>query len=260
MKNILCLFTGPGAIVAIRNPSKIREYMGDTPILPVEKWMIPVSPVLQWPEKNVVSSSQRLQGFYITGAQLELDGGNFISSNCNGHFCDQQGAHVNGREQERCACFQNSGSRRIAVFSCNIMVTSRAGFTFSADYFTSRHFYKTYAFETAIPTTTSASELNNNFAIEEAASDCVHGVFEYVNNNGGWDVDGWAKPGLILDQATAPAQGANPFQAAPMQQEYFNTGNINYHIVSMVPSSPAQLNLITMNAFKIDIAALLREN
>ena len=76
--------------------------MGDIPILPVDKWMIPVCPVLQWPERNVVSACQRLQGFYITGAQFEFDGGSFISSNCNGHFfCDHQGTHTNGREQDR---------------------------------------------------------------------------------------------------------------------------------------------------------------
>ena len=109
-------YIGPGAIVAIRNPSKIREYMGEIPILPVDKWMIPIKPVLQWPERNVITVNNRLRGSYVRGAMLEIDGGSFISSNCNGHFCDQQGVHANVREQDRCACFQNNGSRRIAVF------------------------------------------------------------------------------------------------------------------------------------------------
>ena len=136
---------------------------------------------------------------------LELDDGSFISSNCNGNFCDQQDAHTNGREHDRCACFQNSGTRRIAVFSCDIMVNTRAGFTFSADYFTSCHFYETYAFVTAIPTITSASEPNNKFFIGKAVSDCLDGIFQYVNENGGWDDDVWAKPSLVLDQAVTKA-------------------------------------------------------
>ena len=48
-------------------------------------------------------------------------------------------------------------------------------------------------------------------------SNCIVDVVKTVNDNGAWDIFGWAKPGVVLDQATAPDQGTNPFQPGPMQ-------------------------------------------
>ena len=112
-------------------------------------------------------------------------------------------------------------------------------------------------FNNFLPTSASSIELNSNFRVIELSIDCTEDIFDNVNCNGAWDIFGWAKPGVVLDQVTAPGSGDNPFQPGPMQQEHQNVGTINYHIVSIVPSTPETLNTAQLAGYKVDIASLV---
>ena len=110
-------------------------------------------------------------------------------------------------------------------------------------------------FNNSLPTSASSIELNSNFSVIESSIDSTDNIFDNVNCNGTCDIVGWAKPGVVIDQATAPGPGDNPFQPGPMQQEHQLVGTINNHIVSIVPSTSNTINTAQLAGYKVDVAA-----
>ena len=74
-------------------------------------------------------------------------------------------------------------------------------------------------------------------------------MFQYVNRTGGWTTVGRVKPGMIADQAANPAPGAyNPHPVVMVP-----SGSLIRRLAKLPPMIPQILNLVTMDAFKIDL-------
>ena len=61
--------------------------------------------------------------------------------------------------------------------------------------------------------------------------DCILNVLDLINSNGGWTVVGWYKRGVITDKSLleVPLSNVVSTQVA--------AGQINYHIVQMIPTN-----------------------
>ena len=65
--------------------------------------------------------------------------------------------------------------------------------------------------------------------------DCILNVLHLINSNGGWTVIGWYKRGAITDKSLleVPLSNVVSTQVA--------AGQINYHIVQMMPTNKSFL-------------------
>jgi hypothetical protein len=121
--------------------------------------------------------------------------------------------------------------------------------------FTSKSFIMDYVLSNPIPPNVTAATINNNRRLKKTLLRGVQGWCQMVNESGGADIFFWYKPGQINDQTEEAmnAETSNGWNQNQNNVGQVQSSNINYHIVSILPSNPLNINLVEMNNLKINI-------
>ena len=241
----------------VRAPSGIRNYMGGTnPIMVVNNPLIPVKMNMQLPEVAINKDVETIAGFIIHGACLRSNSQKAFDTLCGGDMCDKNSMYKDGRVSPRCVCYAMSNGRTfLPGMALNIKVAERTGNTFEAFDYSSQYFLQTYIFKGKFPLGTRESTLSH-WEMDGAIMNTVDGVFDRVNQEGGWSIIGWTKMGLVKDEA-APEGPKGAFNGQN-EEAKIEAGTLNYHITSLLPSTPQAINTAAMESFRIDLMRTAR--
>ena len=88
------------------------------------------------------------------------------------------------------------------------------------------------------------------YHVEDRLFERATSVFNYISQNGGFRVYLWAKRGIVQD-----ANVDQPLKGLPYdgQSTMVESGQLNRHIVEIVPMAPERINLDELNNRKFDI-------
>ena len=171
-------------------------------------------------------------------------------------MCDKMGLYKEGRVSRTCVCFAMSNGRTfLPGLALNLAVVERTGNTFESFDFSSQFFLETFIFKSKFPLGTRESTLSQ-WEMDEAIMDGVDNVFHSVNQEGGWTIIGWTKMGLVKDEA-APEGPKGAFNGQN-EEAKIEAGTLNYHITSLLPSTPQAINTVEMDSFRIDLVHTAR--
>ena len=231
-------------------PKKITSYFTGLPSLNVTRAIIPIEHNIMIPQKDAVQNSDVTHGVVLDNLTSECVHVSLFDSNCgNGPLCNQQEAFKNGVRSSTCACYTTSSNKRTAGVAMDIILTQQDGHQLEINSFSSASFQRDYVFRNGMPPGIGAGELGSTGTLDIDIGFAIDSVMGHVNGRGGWTAIPWVKPGLVRDQATI----SDPTQynaAAPVLVE---SGTLTYHLVSMRPTVPSDLNLAQLNGFKINI-------
>ena len=236
----------------VRNLCGIRNYMGGTnAIMVVNHPLIPVKMNMRLPAVPINKDVENIAGFVIHGARLRSNSQHAFDTMCGGDMCDKMGMYKEGRVSQRCVCFAMSNGRTfLPGLALNIEVVERTGNTFEAFDFSSQYFLQTFIFKGKFPLGTRESTLSQ-WEMDGAIMDTVDNVFDRVNQEGGWTIIGWTKMGLVKDEA-APEGPKGAFNGQN-EEAKIEAGTLNYHITSLLPTTPQAINTAPMESFRIDL-------
>ena len=164
-----------------------------------------------------------------------------------------------GEVKSKCACYASGGTYAAPVVVMTLRVVRTNGAEIIDRNFCSKWHMSTYVYSHPIPPSVTAVTLNKHRRIKKAIKTSINASFRELNENGGADVLFWYKPGQIRDQTEEAMnnEANNGWNNNQNNAAEIRSSNVNYHIVSILPSSPMLINPVVMSGYKINIAEIV---
>ena len=121
--------------------------------------------------------------------------------------------------------------------------------------FTSKSFTNEFIFSGTMPINTKACHFLDNYVIEDRLLEAGVNVCNYINDNGLFMVILWVKRGEVLDQGVDQPNNGLPYNAESTKVE---SGNLNHHIVKLLPMHPEDIDMTVFNSLKFNVETGLR--
>lgn len=112
--------------------------------------------------------------------------------------------------------------------------------------FTSFAFQQKLLLKNSFPQQMRANNFHQDIDLSDNLATAIQDVFSYVNDNGGWECEGWTKRGMVADQAVEQPTNRNE-QAQQVQ----NT-ELKYNLVRLVPQRPQDIDWDHLDDLKFD--------
>ena len=239
-----------GTLIAIESPDTTDDWSNDMAVFRSPKPAIPVQIDKEryyLPEVPADEHSDVMHGFVYNSTTAKLFDVYFVQTNCIGDFCDALFA-CSG---DNCACFtaNKREANIVAIFSMTFETKASPGnppVKIQVKNFTSKKFTKFIMKGQKMPSNIQVHNLNSRLVLRKFMKS-VDDIFAYVNTYGGYDVEGWVKRGMIVDQGVDQPLGNRS------QERKLNSA-LAYHATSIVPSIPLK-NLPDLDALRFDLAA-----
>jgi hypothetical protein len=237
-----------GTIVRVLAPLPIKKLMsGDLPMLETPYPVV----VMLYPSRGLppVVINPEIQGnnhlaFSLEACHLRINRTSPEETTCGGLFCDKQRiSDWNGQMGCGCYSMNHRRSNLALVHSIHIQYGNAPAESIAMSNFSSWSFSKLYLTNPISPST-KVRHLRMTDAYFQLLDD-IQEVVTYINTKGGFTVSGWYKRGLINDKTLV--EGATPTNNNNVNNEnaQVESGEINYHIVSIQPTNRAFLNTRT---------------
>lgn len=170
---------------------------------------------------------------------------------CGGGLCGgMRDLMSNGSRatKARCGCAEINSTNTVPICRLDLQIEvidspSGNSISFTVTDFVSRKMTDEIFFSEAPASGTKALQLIN-FRMD--LGDCIEEILDYVNNLGGWIALGWNKKGMVVDHGAPVQQGTYGAQNAPPPM--IPSGNDQYHIVSLEPADPTQIDYAHMRS------------
>ena len=251
----------PGKQFVIVNPSTVKTFMGENgaiPLLntaqPIHSVKTDVLPVQRYP----IEAQGNMHAFKLRGVEIELHNLQVGTVSCGGNMCDALMMHENGIAQDKCACYTISEreAKICLVFDLKILYKRKDG---GRSYFmisnhTSKQFTRLFMVGFKIPVGVIPDNITSNEAAREALQMSVLDILKLGNNNGGWDISGWTKRGLIVDAGAGAEQSNSSYK--PSSRQVVEAGKLGYHITSIEFRNCPSIE--TLQDYQFDPVSLLR--
>ena len=168
-------------------------------------------------------------------------------TSCDGRMCDQATLFTNGELKNHCACMQMDKSGK-TMMVLTVTVQQKDGSEFDVT-FASKWFMLNFLLSGQFPVGTCAADFTNNYDVNERMWDAVEGVFNYINDNGGFRAFVWAKRGVVEDAGVGQPEG---YGAERMTVE---SGILNHHVARLEPMEPEKIDVATLwgKKFNVDV-------
>lgn len=251
----------PGKQFVIVNPSTVKTFMGENgaiPLLntaqPIHSVKTDVLPVQRYP----IEAQGNMHAFKLRGVKIQLNNLQVGSVSCGGNMCDALMMHENGIAQDKCACYSISEREAKICLVCDLKISykredgGRSYFMISNH--TSKQFTRLFMVGFKIPVGVIPDNITSNEAAREALQMSVLDILELGNNNGGWNISGWTKRGLIVDAGAGAEQSTSSYK--PSSRQVVEAGKLGYHITSIEFRNCPSIE--TLQDYQFDPVSLLR--
>ena len=165
--------------------------------------------------------------FVLVGRKVNINRSSPIQTTCGGLLCDKQRCDDwNGTRG--CGCYHMSPDISSIVFQHSVFFSVGNDRIYHSNFSSNK--FSSFYLSRHLPGSTPVSTLRVTKDFWDI-EDCIKNVLDLVNRNGGWTVVGWYKRGVITDKSLleVPLSNAVSTQVA--------AGQINYHIVQMIPTN-----------------------
>lgn len=240
--------TGPGAVVLIRSPSFTDTFLSNSsvPILNSSRPLLVVDDNLAYPEKPILASGTDTTGSILHNVRVTIETVDIHNTPCNGRLCDQQSLIIGQSMSNRCACVQMNKSGKVA-FEWGMKVDMDDGSSFRTQ-FMSKQFCLDYILTEQLSMSIGAANFDH-FMITRRLLRAARDICNYINEHGGFIAIMWVKRGEVLDQGVDQPNNGLPYNAPRTMVE---SGNLNHHIVRLIPMHPVQIEMERINTMKFN--------
>ena len=251
------ILTGLGCFAIFKNPRQVTKTMddGNVAIMNINDPIFPVQGNFHLNARSIMEDSV-MTGFLYNDVRIELYDMLVKDTNCVGRYCDKNRIYRDGNTLRKCACYQNASASsrtgKVVVVLGMEMKLSNGTKIHIQDY-CSHWFAETYLFRTALHQGYRETHFQNGSG--DKFFDSAEQVINYISNNGGWRIIGWAKKGMVED-TNAPQQQNGFNQERPM----IRAGNLKYNIARIEPMHPENLDMELLNDMKFDTIPLLDDD
>ena len=219
-----------GTFFRIISPHPIENKMrGDIPLLKTDIPLIVMTrPTLEHsiPVYKELGEHNSM-AFVLVGMKVNINRSSPIQTTCGGLLCDKQRCDDwNGTRG--CGCYHMSPDISSIVFQHSVFFSVGNDRIYHSNFSSNK--FSSFYLSRRLPGSTPVSTLRVTKDFWDI-EDCIKNVLDLVNRNGGWTVVGWYKRGVITDKSLleVPLSNAVSTQVA--------AGQINYHIVQMIPTN-----------------------
>jgi hypothetical protein len=236
-----------GTIFRLVSPNLVDQEIGGIPLIKADQPSMVMRPPTILPETpiNAHVEGDKCHAFTVNGATLHLSKTKVCETSCAGFFCDKQRADEIVRPTA-CGCFNMLGYRsRLAVaHNVTVRINDSNSTIITQKCFSSASFSRVYL-KGLFPQNSNAGMFEHNNQYRELKNAATTNV-SLVNLNGGWTVIGWYKRGMMTDRALI----GNVEQLAENDTQV--DGDVNYHIVKIIPTTRSHLEGVTEVGRQID--------
>ena len=226
---------------------------GNVAIMNINDPIFPVQGNFQFKPRSIMEDSV-MTGFLYNDVEIKLCDMLVKDTTCVGRYCDKNRIYRDGNILRKCSCYQSATSRTgKVVVILGMEITLDNGTLIHIQDYCSHWFSETYLFQT--PLHQGYRETHFQYGSGDDFYDCAEEVIDYISNNGGWRIIGWAKKGMVED--TNAQQQQNGFnQERPM----IRAGNLKYNIARIEPMRPEHLDMAVLNGMMFDPIPLLEDD
>jgi hypothetical protein len=219
---------GGNAIVGqtgfLMEPLYDGRYLTQNSNLPVFDVADPFVPVLFTAEFPCPLNFEMPMGetkfFNLYGVKVKFENARMMSANCTGIACDR--LFLLGKATV-CGCFQNKTKPALTLQG---LVTVEGDRDFSLKQIKYRSWTLTeLCLVVSVDAEVEQFSEENIFPFRTSISESIN----FINENGGWDICGWARKGVVVD-ASDQREGS-----AVRGSEEIGSDTVNPHIIKMVP-------------------------
>ena len=221
-----------------------------TPVLTTRSPLLLLNNNFHYPAVPIADNGTNSQGFILHNCTIVLNTVSVLDSSCGGALCDQQTIVSGDTVAQRCACFQHSASRRGSiVFVLSVTVTFADGTQFETE-FVSRYFMDKFVFNGQTPSSIRALHFTSDFMVQNQLYEATLSVLNYINQHGEFRVVGWVRRGEVADMGVDQPNNGLPYNA---QRVMVEAGTLRYHITSLDPMTPEDIDLDVLHRLKFDV-------
>ena len=225
---------------------------GNVAIMNINDPIFPVQGNFRMKPRSIMEDSV-MTGFLYNDIQIKLADMLVKDTNCVGRYCDKNRIYRDGNILRKCACYQSVCRTGKVVVILGMEMTLDNGSEIHIQDYCSHWFAETYLFRTPLHQGYRETHFQNDSG--DDFYDCAEEVIDYISNNGGWRIIGWAKKGMVED--TNAQQQQNGFnQERPM----IRAGNLKYNIARIEPMRPEHLDMAVLNGMMFDPIPLLEDD
>ena len=182
----------------------------------------------------------QMLGFSMNNCFVTADALTPIASTCTGHFCDgQRTADSRDPDYVGCGCFYMNHRRSSVKFEFDIFVQAGLYMQFNMRRFSSNKFSSLFFTHTLSPNVMLQQlQFSEEFFEIETV---VQNVTQFINDNGGFTVQGWHTRGLVNDRTLAGHFSNNNNNNHGAGNNYnenqVENANVCYYITSIIPTN-----------------------
>ena len=237
-------------------PSTVENFLSgsSTPILELSRPLVLIDDNFNFPTRPIVAHGIDSSGCILPNARISIQSADVFDTECHGRMCDQQSLMKAGCMAPKCACMQMNQSGKVAI-SWDLKITCEDGSTIQTK-FMSKQFTREFVMTGDLPMNVTASSFSHN-VVDDRLFDAGQDVCDYINLRGGFKIVLWVKRGVVMDQGVDQPNNGLPYNAA---RTTVQSGNLNHHIVRIIPMNPERIDLERLQAIKFDVTAGFRVN
>ena len=223
-------------MIVIENPSPIHKFManGNMPLLSTLGSAYPVKTDRQVPTRKVDLVTVKQHAFHYSGVTVIPRNAEVTNGPCGGEFCGCVNIYNHGVMAKACSCYQiTQGEESICgIFDLSLILPE--GKEIIVNNFSSKKLIAGFTKNGYFAPGMTAEALNRDRRSRLEFRRSIQQLFAYVNANGGYDVYGWTRRGLVPDQGAdqpLPNQRGEPVLVP--------AGDLTYHLSFLAPSAGA---------------------
>ena len=249
---------GPGEFFVARGV-RVQGYMGiegdgrHQVILEIPNPITIIEPIrFTYPSRHLDTTWLNMMSIHSEGCKVNVTNMSLHTTNCSGYTCDLQHLFTpDGQARNRCVCrsMQRTSTLAVAV-DLNIELPAPGGEIIRVMRFASRQFTNNYIVREELSPGTKLSRLDPHI---ESLWTSVSNVLNEINDKGGFSVSLWCKRGLIVDRSVVE-EGAG--FGRQQERVLIPAGDINYNLVSVLPTSPDEIDHNRIYGMKFDTSSL----
>lgn len=196
-----------GSILLIVNPRPITKYMNQIPMIETEEQAI-LAHTMILPKVSLMDDldAHEMKAFHCRRSQLNIRRVVFLETKCSGLFCDRQ--NIDQYTSKACGCFSHKSSRSNIASLQTIIFGIDGGKKKMMEKFSSMQFLSLFC-KGYMSLDIRASRLQLGYEAYDDYLDAQKDILDLINEDGGFDITGWCKRGVINDISLIGQQGGN---------------------------------------------------
>ena len=231
-----------GSFVRLMCPKPIESYMrNDIPLIESGYPFILLKTPSRFPTVSIneIIGPNISRPFVSNTVSLSIDMVYPQSTQCSGLLCDRQRVNDWNSTHIGCGCYGMLSNASNVALIHSISAATRTNTNLFMDNFSSLRFQQLYM-QTVIPLGIKHYRFRIGGDLMDRLLDAIDECIQFINMNGGLTIVGWYKRGVINDRSMIiQASNNNTFNGQAKQDDdaQVNAGDVNYHIVQIIPTN-----------------------